>query len=84
LAGVAATEWISLERLSTPKCAFMPKYHWLPFLVWCISGSRALALFLVEDGALMMVASTIVPVAIFSPFSARSRCTASNSRRPRS
>jgi hypothetical protein len=25
--------WISLVRLSTPKCAFMPKYHWLPFLV---------------------------------------------------
>ena len=23
----------------------IPKYHWLPFLVWCISGSRWLALF---------------------------------------
>jgi len=33
LAGVATTAWISLVRLSTPKCAFMPKYHWLPFLV---------------------------------------------------
>ncbi len=21
--------------------AFMPKYHWLRFLVWCISGSRS-------------------------------------------
>ena len=49
----------------------MPKYHWLPFLVWCISGSRALAAFLVEEGALMIVASTIVPVAILSPFCAR-------------
>ena len=34
----------------------MPKCHWLPFLVWCISGSRALLLFLVEDGAAMIVA----------------------------
>src|SRR5262249_59818705 len=32
LAGVAATAWISLLRLSTPRCAFMPKYHWVPFL----------------------------------------------------
>jgi hypothetical protein len=36
-----------LDRLSTPKCALMPKYHWLPFLVWGISAeSRALALIL--------------------------------------
>src|SRR5438105_7052168 len=55
----------------------MPKYHWLPFLVWCISGSRALSAFLVEDGALMIVASTIVPVATFSPFAAKCRCTSS-------
>ena len=31
----ATTAWISLVRLSMPICAFMPKYHWLPFLVWC-------------------------------------------------
>jgi hypothetical protein len=30
LAGVATTAWISLLRLSTPKCAFIPKYHWFP------------------------------------------------------
>jgi hypothetical protein len=30
----------------------------------------------------MMVASTIVPVATFSPLAARCRCTSSNSRRP--
>src|SRR5438105_14273372 len=30
LAGVATTAWITLVRLSTPKCAFMPKYHWFP------------------------------------------------------
>src|SRR5690242_15651633 len=28
LAGVATAAWISLVRLSTPKCAFIPKYHW--------------------------------------------------------
>jgi len=27
LAGVAWTAWISLLRLSTPKCPFIPKYH---------------------------------------------------------
>src|ERR1700753_3775153 len=27
LAGVDTTAWISLVRLSTPKCAFIPKYH---------------------------------------------------------
>src|SRR6516164_9214475 len=48
------------------------------------SGSRALLAFLVEDGALMIVASTIVPVATFSPLAARCRWTSSNSRRPRS
>jgi hypothetical protein len=32
LAGVATTAWINLLRLSTPKCAFIPKYHWFPFL----------------------------------------------------
>src|SRR5262252_8415047 len=73
LAGVAWTAWISLLRLSTPKCAFIPKYHWFPFFVWCISGSRAFSAFFVEDGALMIVASTIVPVATFSPLVARCR-----------
>jgi len=33
LAGVATTAWISLLRLSTPKCPFIPKYHWFPFFV---------------------------------------------------
>jgi len=39
----------------------MPKCHWLPFFVWCISGSRSLSAFFVELGAAMIVASTIVP-----------------------
>jgi hypothetical protein len=41
--------------------AFMPKYHCSPFFVWCISGSRSPSWFLVELGAEMIVASTIVP-----------------------
>ena len=41
LAKVATMLCIMLEPASTPMCAFIPKYHWLPFLVWCISGSRA-------------------------------------------
>ena len=36
---VVATEWIKPESLSTPMWAFMPKNHWLPLRVWCISGS---------------------------------------------
>ena len=40
-------------------CAFIPKCHWSPFLVWCIAGSLAFALFLVEAGAAMMVASVL-------------------------
>jgi len=42
-------------RRSRTKC------HWLPFLVWCISGSRVPLLFLVELGAAIRVASTTVP-----------------------
>lgn len=45
----------------------MPKYHWLPFLVECISGSRVFVRFLVELGALMIVASTIVPPCMRRP-----------------
>jgi hypothetical protein len=44
-AAVTTTEWINPEALSTPAWTFMPKYHWLPFLVWCISGSRFPSLF---------------------------------------
>src|SRR5215472_6951837 len=47
-------------------------------------GIARLLAFLVEQGALIMVASTIVPVATFSPLAAKCRCTSSNSRRPRS
>jgi hypothetical protein len=62
LAAVTTTVVTSLLSRSTPLCAFIPKYHWLPFLVWCISGSRCFSWFLVEDGAAIGVASTSVPV----------------------
>ena len=45
----------------TPMWHFIPNFHSLPFFVWCISGSRAFSAFLGELGALMMVASTMVP-----------------------
>jgi hypothetical protein len=45
----------------------MPKCHWLPFLVWCISGSRCPWSFLVELGAAIKVASTTVPVLSIRP-----------------
>ena len=53
---------MTLLLLSTPKCAFIPKYHWFPFRVWCIPGSRSFAAFLVELGALMMPGIGVVSV----------------------
>lgn len=49
----------------------------LPSFVWCISGSRALSAFLVELGALIMVASTIVPPFIMCPVATITRLIAS-------
>src|SRR4051794_11691385 len=65
-------------------CSFIPKYHCCPLRVWCISGSRALASFLVDLGAAMIVASTMVPPATFRPREARCSFTRSNSGLPRS
>lgn len=56
----------------------IPKCQALPFFVWCISGSRALPSFLVELGAAMMVASTMVPARIRRPCSARWALISSN------
>ncbi len=42
-------------------CSFIPKCHRFPFLVRCISGSRALLSFPIDDGAEMMVTSTMPP-----------------------
>ena len=48
------------------------------FFAWCISGSRALSAFFVELGALMMVASTMVPPFIMCPVCTIMRLIASN------
>ena len=48
-----------------------PENHCRPFLVWCISGSRARSRFFVDDGALMIVESTIVPSLTCRPRAAR-------------
>ena len=55
------------ESASTPMCAFMPKNHCWPFLLWCISGSRSPLAFLVELGAEISVASTTVPLRSIRP-----------------
>ena len=73
LAGVPCTVCTSPESASVPMCTFMPKYHCLPFLVWCICGSRVFLAFFVDEGALMIVASTIVPLPTNSPRSEGAR-----------
>ncbi|KVD84114.1 hypothetical protein WS62_20750 [Burkholderia sp. ABCPW 14] len=55
---MAVEELMSLSFLDD---ATMPKYHWSPFLLWCISGPRSPEAFLVELKALTSVASTTVP-----------------------
>ena len=55
------SRWRARPRGSVSMCSFIPKCRRFPFLVRYISGSRALLLFLVDDGAEMMVASTMMP-----------------------
>ena len=50
LAAVPVSVCTTPLSASTPTWAFIPKYHCLPLRVWCICGTRALALFLVEGG----------------------------------
>ena len=64
---VPLTVCTSPELASTPMCAFIPKCRWLPFLLECISGSRALPLFFVEVDAAIKVASTAVPTLSSKP-----------------
>ncbi len=59
------SRWRTRPRVSVPMCSFIPKCHRFPFLVRYISGSRALLPFPVDDGAEMMVASTMLP--FFNP-----------------
>lgn len=61
----------------------MPKYHWLPLHVWRLCGSRCLSRVFVDEGALMIVASLIVPRATLTPWDSRCRWTAWKSVLPR-
>ena len=67
LAAVTTTEWTRPESLSIPVWTFIPRCHWLRFLVSCISGSRFHYLFLVELGVAIKVASTIMPYLLVMP-----------------
>jgi hypothetical protein len=61
--GRRAHHRVHLARISIDTVAsLMPKCHWLPFLVWCISGSRSPLLLLVELRAAISVASTTLPL----------------------
>ena len=73
LAAVVMTVCTRPLWASTVMCAFMPKCHRLPFLVWCISGSRSPSVFFVELGAAMMVASTMLPFLRSRPLRAQVR-----------
>src|SRR4029077_12507478 len=60
-AALVALTVCTIPRLSAPMCSFIPKCQFLPLRVCFISGSRVALAFLVELGAAMMVASTMVP-----------------------
>ena len=60
-AGVVSTLCVRPDCASTPMCAFIPKDHWLPFFVRCISGSRPPLRFFVDDGAAMRLAPRSSP-----------------------
>ena len=62
----------------------MPKHHWFPFFVWCISGSLSPFLLLVELGAAIKVASMIVPCFMAMPLALRCLFTVSKICLPRS
>src|SRR3954452_6220669 len=50
-----------LQYSITGSACVRDTHHSLPFFVWCMSSSRLCSAFLVDDGALMIVASTMVP-----------------------
>lgn len=62
---VSKTDVIHMSWIFAPPTfrwgAWYPKCQASPFFVWCTSGSRWCAKFFVEDGAAMIVESTIVP-----------------------
>ncbi len=60
-----------MKFASTPKRIFMPMEYWFPFSVECMSGHRFLSRLFVEEGALIMAASMMVPSESLCPFSSR-------------
>ena len=78
------TQCTTLVFESTPTCAFMTKYHCRLLRVWRIAESRSPALFLVDEGAWIIVAPTMVPVAILIPLLARCSFTWSSIALPSS
>ncbi len=64
--------------------AFIPNYHWLPFLVWCISGSRVPVAFFVDDGTALIMASTIEPPHMIQPWVSKISFYEASSFSPRS
>ena len=71
LAAVMVTACTKPESVSAPMGAFMSWRHWLPLLVWCISGSRVPVLFLVELGAAISVELTTVTCLSRRPLAVR-------------
>ena len=64
------------------RMAFHAKVPLVALFVWCISGSRSFFAFFVELGALMSVASTMLPPRIIRPARSRQRLIASKNRFP--
>ena len=62
---------------------FIPNFHTFSFLVWYTSGSRFFSAFLVELGAEIMVASTIVPPCMICPVASITRLIALKNTSPR-
>lgn len=59
---ICFSPWTNPELASTPLCDFMPKCHWLPVFVWCISGSRSPSWSLVDLGAAIRMALTTASI----------------------
>ena len=83
LAAVVLTLCTMPVSESTPMCTFIPKRHWFPFLVWCISGSRSPDQFLADGGGAMMAASTMAPSRNFSPWDSRRPLISSSKLSPK-
>ena len=78
--GRCADDGMNQTRIGIdPNVRFHAKGTLVPFLVWCISGLRALRLFLVELRAAISVTSTTVPVLSIKPLALKGK-RAANTR----